>query len=101
MALRIKGLAMSLPFEAHGLIAAYRFWWSMTVILSLSTHHYSPFCLPIIVFFLQPRWSDAGQMDGLVVARVQLHDNGISVQHLHHLWEKAETLRTALTARMA
>lgn len=39
---------------------------------------------------LQPRRSDAGQVDGLVVSGVQLHHNGISIQHLHHLWARRQ-----------
>ena len=48
---------------------------------------YSHLC----VFPLQPRGSDAGQVDGLVVTGVQLHNNGISIQHLHHLWAGRQT----------
>lgn len=39
---------------------------------------------------LQSGWSDAGQMNGLVLSRVQLHNNGISIDNLHHLQEKDE-----------
>lgn len=34
---------------------------------------------------LQPGGSDAGQMNGFVVPGVQLHHDGVGVQHLHHL----------------
>lgn len=47
------------------------------VLLLLSSH--------LCILPLQSRWSDAGQVDGLVVPGVQLHDNGVSIQHLHHL----------------
>lgn len=36
---------------------------------------------------LVPGGPDAGQVDGLVVPRVELHHQGVGVDHLHHLEE--------------
>lgn len=39
---------------------------------------------------LIPGGSDAGQVDGLVLARVELHHHGVGVDHLHHLGRRRE-----------
>lgn len=38
----------------------------------------------------KPRGPDAGQVDGLILPRVQLHHDGICIHDLHHLYRRGQ-----------
>lgn len=47
--------------------------------------HAVPYLRP---FPFQSGRPDAGEVDGLVVPRIQFHHHGVCIEHLHHLGEE-------------